>query len=118
MYRVTVLRTFYFLWLAYCSPSVAMQQYVLDCPGRNLMTVTVTDYVITTLHWDNEFIVAPRAINTVDKNHEALSVYLFVNQDVLTINRSQNLYRFAYHSQRVVTCHKVRDISVRVWNQK
>ncbi|HEY3983933.1 hypothetical protein [Cedecea sp.] len=96
---------------------MAMQQYVLDCPGRNLMTVTVTDYVITTLHWDNEFIVAPRAINIVDKNHEALSVYLFVNQDVLTINCSQNLYRFAYRSQRVVTCHKVRDISVRVWNK-
>lgn len=70
------------------------------------MTVSITDYVITTLLWDNEFIVAPSSVPYTDKKGNVLSVYQFRNNDMLLINKDKNRYFFIYQSEKEVECIK------------
>lgn len=99
------------LLLTLLSPTIsAMQQYQLTCPGRGEMTVSNTDYVITTLLWDDGFIVAPRPATYTDKSGNVLTVYQFRNNEMLLVNKIKNRYFFIYRdenkSQKEVECIK------------
>lgn len=94
----------------FSSSIYAMQQYALNCPGRGDMTVSITDYVITTLLWSEGFIVAPRPASYTDKSGDVLTVYQFRNNEMLLVNKIKNRYFFIYRdenkSQKEVECIK------------
>jgi len=81
------------------------------------MTVSITDYVITTLYWDDKFEVSSRPIIYLDKEKDSIQAYMFRNHDILTVNQAKNKYAFAYKGNQIVSCRKGPDQAIRLWGK-
>ncbi|TDB59081.1 hypothetical protein C5467_09485 [Photorhabdus khanii subsp. guanajuatensis] len=92
-------------------PINAMKQYTLNCQGRSEMTVMHTNYRITTLKWDDDFIVSPSPTKLFNKNEKKL-VYQFMNGDMMIVNSENEKHYFIYNQKKEVECHKGPDKNV------
>ncbi|RAX07904.1 hypothetical protein CKY10_17135 [Photorhabdus sp. HUG-39] len=80
-------------------PVNAMKQYTLNCQGRSEMTIMHTNYRITTLKWDDDFIVSPSPTKLFNKNRKKL-VYQFMNGDMMIVDYESEKHYFIYNKKK------------------